>query len=568
MGVRRRRPGVTVFALALMVAWVLAVPSKASAHAYLVRAMPAPGSTVPRMPAQIQLWFSDPLEVRFADVTVLAPDGKPIGAGPLTGDPHDAASLILPVHGSTGAGTYVVEWRVVSADGHPVAGHLTFSVGAASVPLSVAEPQSQGPPPVEGVSRFLQWAALLILPGLIGFWRILARWPALQRVPPETVRQVIGWTAAAGLVTTLFRLPVETRIQAEEPFWSGALSPIQWWVLIQNSTFGAVLLAQIPLLLLLALVAWRRDAGCRWLASGWRNDAWLVPAFAALLLMALAGHARHGPIPALDVTLDMVHLTAAAWWVGGLTGVAVWLLSGRRAAVRNLHREAAGSANAVPSGDWTALVRVAGWGFAASLAALILTGIRALLVMTPTPYSLTHTAWGVALIVKMSLVAGMGMLAAAHGLPLAGLLPFRWVRRTACAEWLLGIGAVVCATVLAVSAPAYTNPGPIHRLVSQSAGTADVRIDPNRAGINHLILELKDAKGRDMANLETVHVTVSMSDMPDMGETEVQVRSTAPGRYEAVGGFFSVAGRWRVEIHGLTRDYKDLEWATDVPVGQ
>ncbi len=602
----------------------LMFPGTASAHAYLVKALPVPDSTVSGMPARVQLWFSDPVEPRFADVFVLAPEGQRVASGPLAGDPKDATSLILPVYGG-GSGTYVVEWRVVSADGHPVAGNYSFSVGA---PSGTAQPTGgavSALPPIEGISRLFQWSALLILPGLIGFWRTLARHPGLQRVNPAAVRRVTAWWAILALMATLFRLPVETHVQASVP-WSEAWRPDQWLILLKNSTYGTILAIQLPLLLVVAGVAWRKPAGSTWTVPSWRNDGWLVPAFAALLVMAFAGHASDRPDPGLSMALDMVHLAAASWWVGGLTGVVLWAWAGRQTLPRGdrqpfhdapgesrrmdhgsevqavqvarprLEPDGARFRAAVPAGSvddtagplhettaarpspgegtiqpvdqfhgWPDLVRTVGWGFALSVVALVVTGLQATWVMTPTVYSLMHTTWGQALMVKIAFVVIMVALAVVHGLPLARLMHTSWIKGTVSAEWLLGLGAAVCVSVLTTSAPAYTDPGPVHRLLSQAAGTAELQIVPNRAGMNHLVVIFKDSQDRPLTDLEVVQVSVSM---PDMGVTQVQVRSTAPGRYEASGSFFSMAGRWRVDIHALTREYRDLEWSTSVPVGQ
>ncbi|ADG05125.1 copper homeostasis periplasmic binding protein CopC [Kyrpidia tusciae] len=531
-------------------------PPAAWAHAYLVKASPAPDSVVAAPPSHIQLWFSEPLESRFASVTVLDPGGKRVATGPPAADPRDGSSLVVPLEGTSERGTYTVHWRVVSADGHPVEGNFVFSVGTVSAAPAGGAETAGGPPPLGVVARGLQWAALLTLPGLIGFWRVLARRKGEIPAPPaEAVRRVTAWTATAVLAASLLRLPVETHIQGELPFWGEAWSPAQWAVLIGNSSFGAVFVEQIPLLFLLVLAAWRRDAGERWLRPGPGGDLWLFPAFGVLLPMALAGHARTSVTPAFDVPVDMLHLGAAGWWIGGLAGMAVWW-------------RATGAAGR----EWYAAVRAVGWGFAGSLTILVLTGMREGVLHAPTAFSLTHTVWGKALLVKLMLVAGMAILAAWHGLPLSGLpregRAAEWRGRTLVAEWALGMLVTICVAVLTSSAPAQSNPGPLHLVLAEKAGIAEVWVEPNRAGVNHLRLELRDPSGRPLADLETVRVTVSMPSMPEMGETEVALRPVGPGRYEAGGSFLSMGGRWQIRIHGLTRSLEDIDWNTEFSVGR
>ena len=57
----------------------LAVPASASAHAYLVRTVPSASGTVDTPPAQVSLTYSEPVEPRFAIVSV-TDAGRPAGS--------------------------------------------------------------------------------------------------------------------------------------------------------------------------------------------------------------------------------------------------------------------------------------------------------------------------------------------------------------------------------------------------------------------------------------------------------------------------------------------------------
>ena len=51
------------------------------------------------------------------------------------GEPQSSGKTVtIPLRSGGGRGTYLVSYRVISADSHPVAGSLTYSVGAASAP--------------------------------------------------------------------------------------------------------------------------------------------------------------------------------------------------------------------------------------------------------------------------------------------------------------------------------------------------------------------------------------------------------------------------------------------------
>lgn len=113
----------------LFLAVCMALASVAAhAHAFLDRADPRVGSQVQAAPAEVKLWFSEPLEGAFSTATVMDASGRRVDRG----DAHlDTASRML-LHVSLqelGPGTYTVHWRAVSADTHVTQGDFVFRVG-------------------------------------------------------------------------------------------------------------------------------------------------------------------------------------------------------------------------------------------------------------------------------------------------------------------------------------------------------------------------------------------------------------------------------------------------------
>lgn len=112
----------------------------AAAHASLTRSDPKDGATVERLPDQVELEFSEEV-ASPAYVEVAAADGAAVGDG----DPEVlGATVTLPLTPGGPTGTYIVAYRVTSADGHPVAGELTFDVTSGPAPGST--PESEAPP--------------------------------------------------------------------------------------------------------------------------------------------------------------------------------------------------------------------------------------------------------------------------------------------------------------------------------------------------------------------------------------------------------------------------------------
>ena len=101
---------------------VLAGPaSPASAHAALANSDPANGTIVPDAPNKITLNFTESVQLLNGKIQVLAPDGSRADQGEPVAE---GSSVTIPLRSGGGRGTYLVSYRVVSADSHPVAGSL------------------------------------------------------------------------------------------------------------------------------------------------------------------------------------------------------------------------------------------------------------------------------------------------------------------------------------------------------------------------------------------------------------------------------------------------------------
>lgn len=110
----------------LAVAASLAFCSPAFAHANLKASMPAANASV-AAPQQLQLTFSEALNLRFSSVKLAGPGGTKIetGKAELTGGDK---SLSIPVAGTLAPGVYTVDWNVLSVDGHKLKGSYSFTV--------------------------------------------------------------------------------------------------------------------------------------------------------------------------------------------------------------------------------------------------------------------------------------------------------------------------------------------------------------------------------------------------------------------------------------------------------
>ena len=112
---------------AILLAAVLAVPgvAPASAHTVLVSSDPPADATLTAGPTRVTATFNEELQTAFAAMTVVGPDANLWSAGEPELRGAVAAVAVRPLGQ---AGTYTVNYRVTSADGHVVSGSWSFTV--------------------------------------------------------------------------------------------------------------------------------------------------------------------------------------------------------------------------------------------------------------------------------------------------------------------------------------------------------------------------------------------------------------------------------------------------------
>ena len=103
--------------------WI--VTGQASAHAFLDHAEPRVGNTVATAPREVTLWFTQRLEPAFSSIIVTNSAGQRVD----TGKTRVSGNQMSVSLRSGGAGTYRVNWRVLSVDTHRTDGNFTFRVG-------------------------------------------------------------------------------------------------------------------------------------------------------------------------------------------------------------------------------------------------------------------------------------------------------------------------------------------------------------------------------------------------------------------------------------------------------
>ena len=114
--------------IALAAAASLTFSQLALAHAHLQSSSPADEAQVTTSTDALTLNFSEDIEAAFSGVTLLNAEKQPVTTGKARVDAKQASRLIIDLPQPLNAGSYQVNWHVLSVDGHKTSGHYRFSV--------------------------------------------------------------------------------------------------------------------------------------------------------------------------------------------------------------------------------------------------------------------------------------------------------------------------------------------------------------------------------------------------------------------------------------------------------
>jgi copper transport protein len=367
---RSLRAALLVAVLALAGVGVLASP--AYAHALLERSYPAAGTSLPRAPHVMLLYFTEAPEPSLSTVSLLDSSGQPLpGVGKPTVAPGNARELRVRLP-RLADGVYTVGWRTVSkVDGHITGGSFAFGIGVqppAGAFAAGAQGGSRGtgstPSPVAVAGLWLLFWGLALLAAAGATGVLVFGW-RLPRGAPIVI--AAGWLAAAAGILIMI---LSERAAAGVPFGE-----------LFGAAAGRSLLAEAAAVAVCGVAAFftaRRPAGPALVVLG-------AAAAGALFTHAQAGHAEtQSSVRLLNVADQWLHMLAAGVWVGGL----VWLLLG----LRGLD----GAARAA------AVRRFSQLAFAA-VAVIAVTGVLRAVPEVGSLGALVSTSFGVTLLIKSSL---------------------------------------------------------------------------------------------------------------------------------------------------------------------
>ncbi len=473
----------------------------------------------------------------------------------------------MPLRPHLSEGWYLVYWRAISVDGHPVQGAFTFAVGPNPGPapqFNIPHISQTATTPRLLVAR---WAMFLTVMTAIGLFvlRIAIVRPVARRVNGTLLRALsIACVVVSllGLVAVPVYLDFATAsFSLRSVFAVGATVP-----LFRVTAFGRGYVDLELCFALFCVAAWialwvdRPQREHRSIAELLATLGAFLAAGAALLIPGLSGHAAQTAPRGLSLLLDWLHLASGSIWIGGLVGLIVlWfsLPAARRVPALSV---------AVPRFSAVAL---------GSVLVLIASGTGATILHMPILSAMWTTSYGEAILVKIALLLGAMLLASFNllrtkpRLAAAGEDEARARSASRLLRWLISgeVLVVVCvifaAAVLSSLAPpaaalakegsalAHVGPGKVAATVRKNGYTLKVLVDPNRAAIpNSFALQLSK-NGQPVTGAD-VTLGFAMLDM-QMANQEYQLKETAPGRYAHPAPALVMVGHWALSFNVTPR---------------
>lgn len=513
-----------VAALLLLIGLV----GEASAHASLVFAEPRDGTVLTQAPKTVQLRFNE--SVTAGAVNLIDASGK-LRTDAIVDAGDEAINVTLPP--DLPVGTQIVSYRVISSDGHPVAGSVTFSIGEPTTNKAPEEAEA-GIDGLIWLTRIGLYLGLFV--GIGGVFFI--NWIARERAATS----VILVSLMVGIVSAVVSLGLQGLDVLGLPL-SGAFARAPWTIAL-GTTLGPSLLAALT-----ALIA--ASIGLRGsVTDGSRALSALALAGGGLSL-AMSGHAATAPPEILTRPTVFLHGASVAFWLGALLPLAAILGKRAHGALPIVNRF---SRAAMP------IVGI-----------LALTGFTLATIQLESFGALVRTRYGIILSIKLALVIALLGLAALNRFHLTPALArdgaaARPLVRSILLECVLALGilSVVAGWRFAPPPRSLIPDAPLAVHIHTDKAMFQVLVSPGRVGFDDFVLQLMNGDG---TLLHAKEATLTLS-LPERGIEAIEREGTLePDGFWHVGKVpLAVPGRWHMRIDALVTDFEKITLEDDLDV--
>ncbi|MGF9991149.1 copper resistance CopC/CopD family protein [Bacillus mycoides] len=521
--------------------FIILIPKSASAHAYVVKSNPAENETLKKAPSVVKIEFDEDIQVSsFNTLFVRDTSGKRVDLKDAHIDKKNKKILEAGLKENLKNGLYSIQWKAISADGHPIQGVIPFRIGLAEAGTDDIQVEEMGyVPQIDMImERGILYTSFSLFIGVLLFNLILYKGSASQ---VQSRSKKIIWISLFGIfISLLFNLPLQAKINADVS-WLEAFDPLLLKETLQLSVFGYVWITQMALISTLMIVTYFAVKSER--VSSFK--VWSIPIvlFMGLLVMkAFNSHAYGLKFKEIAVVMDFLHLFAASLWIGGLSSIV--LLLRKEDDKWTMY--------------WDAIKRFSPWA-TGTVIVILLTGLFNSTFFIPTIHSLFDTKYGLALLAKILLFVCMGILEIIHYVK-GRMRAQQRLGATVKVEFIIGIIVfVIVAFMTNVQTPPMPPTGPFTESKQLDNGyELTLHVSPNKVGQNTFHITLKDENGQPVTDMEQIVLTTQSLDM-NMGKGSFKVSAVSPGEYEAEGMYINMIGNWNIQVHGLTKSLDSFD---------
>ncbi|AEO39592.1 TPA: copper resistance protein CopC [Listeria monocytogenes] len=521
----------------LIILYLLIVPVQhVSAHAYLENSNPADQSHIQTAPEKVTLVFNEEIEADFPLIEVKDSSGKQVETGKTSVSKKNNHMVEASLPADLKADVYSVSWRVVSADGHAVTGIISFKLGDTKATFQASEVPSSGADlQISSIQKAILYIGFSLFIGVLVFG--LGLYPRKEQISEKISGRLkkVTWIALALLgVALLIQLFVQTSITTGVSI-SESFGPSKLAAFLTTKT-GYIWISEFVVWLLLAIftvMMFFKKKQWSWFAL--LTESALI----GYLIFAKAqnGHAAASADKIVSITADMLHMIAASVWVGGIL-VLLFVLP------------RTGKARKV----WIRFAIVA----IIAVASILVSGLLMAVMNIGQMANLFTTNYGKILLFKIGLFILMALLGLGHYIYIKlknQQLPFK----TILIELIIGTIILVVASVLTnVQTPPPPAPKAFDETIAAEGEKAKInlRVEPATVGQNQFIITFTSADGSAKTDFEQVTITTKSTKTDE--KSTFQAKLANDTQYFAEGLYFNQTGKWEITVHGLTKDFTDI----------
>ena len=307
----------------------IVIPSipKSYAHAFVEKSDPSPSQSLSTAPTRVDVYFSDPVDIRYSQLKILDSDGKEIDSN----DQHyingDESTLSVSLPSGLKNGIYTVSTKVLDqTDGHVTENAFVFAVGEV-IPANLANPVTssnyQEVSIPEAIARFPALLGQIIVTGAMSatlwLWNPISRISSLKNSVLQTRIKIDHLMIKLAVIGSVIILSSGFAMIIVQAFSinAGILDAL-------STKYGNMLLLRMvasAYLLALSLATYYKLKKSPQILSRSKILTMLGASFVVLLTTSLISHgAATGKL--IPLLLDFFHNVFASLWIGGIIYIA------------------------------------------------------------------------------------------------------------------------------------------------------------------------------------------------------------------------------------------------------